>query len=107
LCAARLSDFICGLKKTRKEILEARFKTGGCGFMIAAAEVLCDKIVGKKLVELHGFGQKRFARRNRARNRRISGESRSLSGNLSGISASGVCLISELFKSKNGRAKRL
>ncbi|MDQ3321223.1 MAG: iron-sulfur cluster assembly scaffold protein [Acidobacteriota bacterium] len=57
------ASFVCGtfvrfylrIEKDTKEIVEARFKTSGCGFMIAAAEVLCDKIVGGKLVELHGF----------------------------------------------------
>ena len=38
-----------------REILEAKFKTNGCGFSIASAEVLANKIVGKKLIELHGF----------------------------------------------------
>lgn len=38
-----------------KEILDAKFKSNGCGFMIAAADVLTEKVVGKKLVELHGL----------------------------------------------------
>jgi NifU-like protein len=38
-----------------KEILEARYKTNGCGFAIAAAEVLAEKVVGNKLTELHGL----------------------------------------------------
>ena len=38
-----------------KEIVAAKFKSNGCGFMIAAADVLAEKVVGKKLVELHGL----------------------------------------------------
>lgn len=37
-----------------KTILDARFKTNGCGFAMAAAEVLAEKIIGKKLTDLHG-----------------------------------------------------
>jgi NifU-like protein involved in Fe-S cluster formation/bacterioferritin-associated ferredoxin len=38
-----------------KEILSAKFRTNGCGFMTAAADLLAEKITGKKLVELHGL----------------------------------------------------
>ena len=38
-----------------KEIRDAKYKTNGCGFAIAAAEVLTKKIVGQKLTELHGL----------------------------------------------------
>ncbi len=38
-----------------KEIVAAKFKSNGCGFMIATADVLAEKVVGKKLVELHGL----------------------------------------------------
>ncbi len=56
------ASFVCGafvkfslrIETGSKEILEAKYKTGGCGFVIAAAEVLSEKVRGKKLVELHG-----------------------------------------------------
>ena len=38
-----------------KEILEVKFKTNGCGYLIASADVLADKIKGQKLTELHGL----------------------------------------------------
>lgn len=55
--------FICGtairftlrIDKTDKKILEARFQTNGCGFMVAAADALADKVTGKNLSELHGL----------------------------------------------------
>ena len=40
-----------------KEILDAKFKTGGCGYLIAAAETLAEKIIGRKLNELHRLDQ--------------------------------------------------
>ena len=57
------ASFICGaaarftlrIEKETKAICEARYQTSGCGFLIAAAEKLAEKIVGKKLTELHGF----------------------------------------------------
>jgi NifU-like protein len=38
-----------------KEIRAAGYQTNGCGFAIAAAESLTEKIVGQKLTELHGL----------------------------------------------------
>lgn len=57
------ATFVCGavLRLTlridveTKEILEAKFKTSGCGFLIAAADVLTEKIAGRRLTELHGL----------------------------------------------------
>ena len=57
------ATFVCGavlrlylrIDVKSKKILEAKFKTNGCGFSIASAEVLADLIVGKKLIELHGL----------------------------------------------------
>lgn len=46
--------FFLRIEKETKEIVEAEYKTGGCGFTIAAAEVLCELIKGEKLNELHG-----------------------------------------------------
>jgi NifU-like protein len=55
------ATFVCGavlrftlrIEKQTKEILEAKYKTNGCGFLIAAAETLAQKITGKYLTELH------------------------------------------------------
>lgn len=59
------ASFVCGafvrfslrIEIETKEILEAKFKTNGCGFLIAAADVLAEKINGKKLTELHGLDE--------------------------------------------------
>lgn len=34
-----------------KEILDAKFQTNGCGYMIASADVLAEQVKGKKLTE--------------------------------------------------------
>ena len=55
--------FVCGavlritlrIETQTKKIHEARFKTSGCGYLIAAAEALAGKITGKLLTELHSF----------------------------------------------------
>jgi len=60
------ATFICGavlrftlrIDRETKEILEAKFKTNGCGFLIAAAETLAEKIVGRHLTELHSFDRR-------------------------------------------------
>ncbi|HLM00756.1 MAG TPA: iron-sulfur cluster assembly scaffold protein [Pyrinomonadaceae bacterium] len=57
------ASFVCGaaarftlrIEKRTKEILEAKYQTSGCGFLIAAAEKLSEKIAGRKLTELHGL----------------------------------------------------
>jgi len=62
------ASFICGsfvrifleIDAVTKKIREARYKTNGCGFTIAAAEVLAEKIVGQKLTELHGLDHAEF-----------------------------------------------
>lgn len=59
------ATFVCGavlrlslrIKKDTKEIVEAKFKTNGCGYLIASADVLTERIVGRKLNELHGLDQ--------------------------------------------------
>ncbi len=60
------ASFICGafvrvflrIELKTKEILEAKFKSNGCGFAIAAADVLTEKIVGKRLIEIHKLDRK-------------------------------------------------
>ena len=57
------ASFACGafvrfylyLDAQTKQIKAAKYKTNGCGFSIAAAEILAEKIVGEKLTELHGL----------------------------------------------------
>lgn len=65
------ASFACGtfirffllIEKDDKEIIEAKFKTSGCGFLIAAAEVLCNEIRGTKLVGLHGSDKQYFEKK--------------------------------------------
>ncbi|CAN5633608.1 hypothetical protein BH18ACI1_BH18ACI1_18030 [soil metagenome] len=57
------ASFVCGafvrvhlrIELKTKEIIDAKFNSNGCGFLIAAADILSEKIVGKRLVELHGL----------------------------------------------------
>jgi NifU-like protein len=57
------ASFVCGvfvrffldIDAETKEIKEAKFKSNGCGFAIAAADVLAEKIIGRHLTELHGL----------------------------------------------------
>lgn len=57
------ATFVCGtalrfsllIDRDTKEIFEAKYQTNGCGFLIAAADVIAQQIVGRKLVELHGL----------------------------------------------------
>ena len=56
-------SFVCGcfvrvfleIDTETKEIRDARYQTNGCGFAIAAAECLAEKIEGRRLTELHGL----------------------------------------------------
>ncbi len=56
------ASFICGvfvrvylrIETETKEILEAKFNSNACGFTIAAADILTEKVVGKRLIEFHG-----------------------------------------------------
>ena len=60
---ATSASFVCGaglrlslrIDVETKEILEAKFLTNGCGYLIASADVLAGKIRGLKLTELHGL----------------------------------------------------
>ena len=61
--AGTSATFVCGailrltlrIETDTKEILDARFQTNGCGFVIASAAILTEKIIGKRLNELHGL----------------------------------------------------
>ncbi len=56
-------SFLCGVSveislridKETREILDAKFKTNGCGFAIATADFLAEEIVNQKLTSLHGL----------------------------------------------------
>jgi NifU-like protein len=57
------ASFVCGISvkisfridDQTKEIKNAGFKTNGCGYVIATADFLCEKILGEKLTDLHGL----------------------------------------------------
>jgi len=62
------ASFTCGtfarffleIDAATKLISDARYRTSGCGFAVAAAEALAEKIVGRKLTELHGLDDAEF-----------------------------------------------
>ncbi len=57
------ATFVCGavmrftllIEKETKKILAAKFQTNGCGYLIAAADVLAERVIGKRLTTLHGL----------------------------------------------------
>ena len=57
------ATFVCGavlrftlrIDRETKEILEVKFKTNGCGYSIAAADSLAEKIAGRHLTEPHSL----------------------------------------------------
>lgn len=55
------ATFVCGsalrwtLRIEERKIVDAKFQTNGCGFMIASADILAEMIIGKGLAELHGL----------------------------------------------------
>jgi NifU-like protein len=57
------ASFVCGsvvrlsvnIDVDSGRIEKARFRTNGCGFMIAAADALCDRLANRPLAELHGL----------------------------------------------------
>jgi NifU-like protein len=60
---ATSATFVCGaglrfslrIEKDTKKIVEAKFKTSGCAYLIASADVLAEQLRGKKLNELSGL----------------------------------------------------
>ena len=64
--AGRSASFVCGsfvelsvaIDPERSIITAAKFRTNGCGFMIAAADMLCEWLAGKMLIELHGLNDR-------------------------------------------------
>ncbi len=57
------ATFVCGavlrftlrIDRETKTIREAKFVTNGCGYLIAAADALAEKMAGKSLTELHSL----------------------------------------------------
>lgn len=64
------ASFECGsfvrisleIKNDEKVIIQARFQTNGCGFMIAAADTVAEMLAGLKLTDLHGLGPNEYRR---------------------------------------------
>ena len=56
------ASFVCGtfarffltIDADAKQITDTAYQSDGCGFAVAAAEILARLVVGKKLTELHG-----------------------------------------------------
>lgn len=61
------ASFVCGafvrfyleIDVSTKQIINAKFKSNGCGFAVAAADFLAEKIIGEKLTSLHGLEEKK------------------------------------------------
>lgn len=59
----RWANFLCGVSvgfrlridPAAKKIAAARFGTNGCGYVVAAADLLCERLEGMRLTELHGL----------------------------------------------------
>jgi NifU-like protein len=49
--------FYLELDGGKKIVERVEFRSNGCGFMVAAADVVADLVRGKRLTELHGLGQ--------------------------------------------------
>jgi NifU-like protein len=55
------ASFVCGavlrikLQIIEQKIVEAKFQTNGCGYMIAASDILLEYVQNKQLNELHGL----------------------------------------------------
>ena len=57
------ATFVCGMflrfqlriDEETKKISDAKFQTNGCGYLIAAADVLAETIAGKRLNKVHGL----------------------------------------------------
>jgi NifU-like protein len=52
--------FHLGIDPETNEIRNAAFKTNGCGFAIASAEILAERITGANLMGLHGLDGSEF-----------------------------------------------
>ena len=50
-------EFSIGIDSAAKTVTSCVYRTNGCGFMIAAADVAADAINGKRLADLHGLDE--------------------------------------------------
>jgi NifU-like protein len=56
------ASFVCGsvlrftLQISDQKITDAKFKVSGCGYLLAAADLLAETIIDQQLGELHGSG---------------------------------------------------
>ena len=61
--SGRWASFVCGIsvkfflviEAQTKLIKKAGFKSNGCGYAVASADFMCEKIAGQKLTELHNL----------------------------------------------------
>ncbi len=64
------ASFECGsftrisltINDASKMITEARFETNGCGYMVASADVIAEKLTGRELTQLHSVDEMEFVR---------------------------------------------
>ena len=65
------ASFVCGcfigfsllIEPGSSRIGDVRFQTNGCGYMIAAADILADDVISKELTELQGSETEKLQRR--------------------------------------------
>lgn len=70
-CLGTDANFSCGsvvriglvIDPQSRIVRNARFKTNGCGWMIASAEVICEFLDGKELAALHGLSDSEMLNR--------------------------------------------
>lgn len=68
--AGTSASFVCGsfvrmsiaVESGTKTIAHAGFQANGCGFMIAAADVIAESLIGSELTGLHGVDEAEFFR---------------------------------------------
>ncbi|GIU82299.1 MAG: hypothetical protein D6687_09130 [Acidobacteria bacterium] len=69
-CIGKDASFACGtavqfalqIDKTEKRIIQAKFKTNGCGFAVAIADLLAEIITDKTLADLKGLERENLSR---------------------------------------------
>lgn len=52
--------FSLSIDDARQQITDVRFKSNGCGYMVAAAETLALDLKGRELRQLHGLDEQEF-----------------------------------------------
>ncbi len=67
--SGRDANFACGsfvafsltIDDHTKLIADAAFRSNGCGYMISAADLLCERVRGKHLSDLHGLEERELS----------------------------------------------